>query len=1031
MSRILPLPSDAISGIQSSKQITSLQGVVFSLLENSLDARSSKVEISIDFNRGSCTIEDNGDGIPSAEFLETGALAKLYHTSKHLATGKDELHGSTGMYLASLGALSLLSITSKHADELVAATLIVHQEKVIARHVPAPQTHDLTLSPTHGTRVTIRDLFGNMPVRVKQRALAADSGIDDGKAWQELKSGVAALLLAWPKPCSVRLRDEQNSNKNLHFTPAHPSISHSLTKKSLNQLAGKKYKFDLKDALPILFQSGLAPQESRSRWIPLSASLSNIHLIGSICLDPAPTKGCQFISLGIHPCGPKDGYADLYDRVNRLFSNSSFGALEDDSVEVDENEKDRRKQDRRFKQDGFTRKQLQGRKGVDRWPMFVLQAKFKDSKESSDRVSERSLKAVIELLEAAVWEWLAAHHFRSRKRGRRKRDTGEESLESGVESGRTTPVATIPNGRRIQEIGSASAVKRRKITDLSGLKQDRDIDLAPRPMSADFSNWSRIKSGNRNFYNEIWDGKKPETAPAGRIGSVVGPTITRQRAFELPPLEAGQLSARKPAEEQSVSITPDNHSAPRPVVRINESQVESSDDYGSVDSQAMMHVADTFENGDDYDAVPDMLTEWTDPITRQTYAVNSRTGVVLSTRTRVENGDDDGTASNTTAMRASAAINTALTSANLPLTLSKRPSTANRSNSDQWLPGFLKDWNNPVFTRQKEEPIPVASFDGPGIDAAEFASRSCSHDERTKNFELIGSGGTRKLSKTALEEAKVVRQVDQKFILCKVKEGHEQVLVLVDQHAASERVILEQLMKELCTPVQASEAQFSGSRVKTVPLEKPLRFEIPEAESELFDRYRQHFADWGILYVLKQRSEEVTPSQVRTPKPEHTIVVKALPPGIAERCTLTPKLLIELLRSEIWTRSSSNKPKSANPTDDIQTHQWLTSMNNCPKGILDLLNSRACRSAIMFNDHLSNEQCGGLLSEVSRCAFPFMCAHGRVSMVPVVELGIVGGSEDLDGKVEHGDGGFVGAFRRWNGVNRIGSGVGRDEIDTG
>lgn len=41
----------------------------------------------------------------------------------------------------------------------------------------------------------------------------------------------------------------------------------------------------------------------------------------------------------------------------------------------------------------------------------------------------------------------------------------------------------------------------------------------------------------------------------------------------------------------------------------------------------------------------------------------------------------------------------------------------------------------------------------------------------------------------------------------------------------------------------------------------------------------------------------------------------------------------------------------------------------------------------MFNDTLTLEQCSDLLDRLVRCAFPFQCAHGRPSMVPLVDLG--------------------------------------------
>jgi hypothetical protein len=77
-SAIRPLPPDVISQLRSSITITSLTGVVLELLRNSLDAGATKVDISIDWRRGGCTVEDDGWGIPPAEFHETGNLGKMH-----------------------------------------------------------------------------------------------------------------------------------------------------------------------------------------------------------------------------------------------------------------------------------------------------------------------------------------------------------------------------------------------------------------------------------------------------------------------------------------------------------------------------------------------------------------------------------------------------------------------------------------------------------------------------------------------------------------------------------------------------------------------------------------------------------------------------------------------------------------------------------------------------------------------------------------------------------------------------------------
>lgn len=73
---IIPLPPDVIAKIKSSTSITHLNGVVIELVKNALDANARTLLISVDFKRGGCIVEDDGDGIPQAEFEADGGLGK-------------------------------------------------------------------------------------------------------------------------------------------------------------------------------------------------------------------------------------------------------------------------------------------------------------------------------------------------------------------------------------------------------------------------------------------------------------------------------------------------------------------------------------------------------------------------------------------------------------------------------------------------------------------------------------------------------------------------------------------------------------------------------------------------------------------------------------------------------------------------------------------------------------------------------------------------------------------------------------------
>jgi DNA mismatch repair protein MLH3 len=75
---IQTLPEDVIAQIKSSTAITSLNEVIFELVQNSLDAGSTKVDVSVDYSKGGCVVEDDGLGILPSEFGENGGLGKLH-----------------------------------------------------------------------------------------------------------------------------------------------------------------------------------------------------------------------------------------------------------------------------------------------------------------------------------------------------------------------------------------------------------------------------------------------------------------------------------------------------------------------------------------------------------------------------------------------------------------------------------------------------------------------------------------------------------------------------------------------------------------------------------------------------------------------------------------------------------------------------------------------------------------------------------------------------------------------------------------
>ena len=355
--------------------------------------------------------------------------------------------------------------------------------------------------------------------------------------------------------------------------------------------------------------------------------------------------------------------------------------------------------------------------------------------------------------------------------------------------------------------------------------------------------------------------------------------------------------------------------------------------------------------------------EWRNPVSGATVMVNARTGLVITPRPL---------------QRPASAPSEHLLSASCSRTNLVHDSYRNRRltrslshpsltpKEGLWSTELLKKWKNPIFDTT-EESIPQVSFDGPTIETSDVLHgrrHCCTNLEIQKAFTQASVSFSAKISKQGLNTARVISQVDKKFILICVNDlsnlhdgDNTELLVLVDQHAADERIRVEGLLADL--------------KASPTSLPKPLIFEVQAREHLLLSRFAPSFAALGIVYDL------TTPLG----KAKCRITVKTLPAAIAERCRLEPQVLIDLIRRESWKREEERDSS-------------LADTRSYPQGLLDMLNSRACRSAVMFNDELTMEECSTLVRRLGNCAFPFQCAHGRPSMVPLVNLG-VGGSDSV------------------------------------
>jgi len=154
---IRQLPSHLINQIAAGEVVERPASVVKELLENSLDAGATRIEIDIEQGGSKLIrIRDNGCGIPADEV----ALALSRHATSKIASLEDLEQvaslGFRGEALPSIASVSRMRLTSATADSAAGYSVAVSGSEVA---LPEPAPH-----PT-GTTIEVRDLFYNTPAR--------------------------------------------------------------------------------------------------------------------------------------------------------------------------------------------------------------------------------------------------------------------------------------------------------------------------------------------------------------------------------------------------------------------------------------------------------------------------------------------------------------------------------------------------------------------------------------------------------------------------------------------------------------------------------------------------------------------------------------------------------------------------------------------------------------------------------------------------------------------------------------------------
>jgi len=162
--KIRVLPDQLINQIAAGEIVERPASVIKELLENSLDAGATRVEIDIEGGgKAALTIRDDGEGMGRDDAL----LAFEHHATSKLRAAEDLEHiatlGFRGEALPSIAAVSRLTLRTVAAAEADRPGATGTQVEIAGGTVRNVRE----IAWARGTEVAVRDLFFNVPARRK------------------------------------------------------------------------------------------------------------------------------------------------------------------------------------------------------------------------------------------------------------------------------------------------------------------------------------------------------------------------------------------------------------------------------------------------------------------------------------------------------------------------------------------------------------------------------------------------------------------------------------------------------------------------------------------------------------------------------------------------------------------------------------------------------------------------------------------------------------------------------------------------
>jgi DNA mismatch repair protein MLH3 len=284
-------------------------------------------------------------------------------------------------------------------------------------------------------------------------------------------------------------------------------------------------------------------------------------------------------------------------------------------------------------------------------------------------------------------------------------------------------------------------------------------------------------------------------------------------------------------------------------------------------------------------------------------------------------------------------------------------------NSDEtrppaWLANALDGWVNPVFPSagpalrsighhhhhhlvpQNPDAQPRQSSSLNMRDLGHFFSPTGTTPLPTS---LAAALAGHPINRTSLSRAQFLAQLDRKFIVCRLPlldASESSVLVVVDQHAAHERVRVESFLSAVCD--QAAEGA-----VESRKLVRPSLVSLTKTEAQALQApgVVEEFKRWGVvLSSPKLAPPERLQIQTQTGGSSSSLdqaEVTEVPAVVADRLEAEPKTLADLVKQHIARLLDDGGVATNRTTADRRS----VTAKDCPGVLLALLDSKACRGS--------------------------------------------------------------------------------------